>query len=123
VDAVKATAKERKFLYGIDKRKLPVRSSHAALNVVLQSAGALLVKFATVIWHGKIAEAGYVWGKDWAQVAHVHDEVQAIARTTEIGDHLGRLFVESLELAGRHFHFRCPTTGEYKIGKNWKETH
>lgn len=123
VDAVKAAAKERRFLYGIDKRKLPVRSIHAALNVILQSAGALLVKMATVIWHWKIAEAGYVWGKDWAQVAHVHDEVQAIARTTEIAEHLGKLFVESIELAGQHFKFRCPTTGEYKIGNNWKETH
>ncbi len=122
-DAIQAAVKERKFLYGIDKRKLTVRSPHAALNVVLQSAGALLVKFATVIWHMLIDESGYVWGKDWAQVCHVHDEVGAIARNKEIAEHLGKLFVQALELAGQHFAFRCPTTGEYKIGNNWKETH
>lgn len=124
INTVKATAKQRKrTLYGIDKRLLKVRSLHSALNVVLQSAGSLLVKMATVLWHMKIAEAGYVFGKDWAQVAHVHDEVQAIARTEEIAEHLGKLFVESIETAGEFFTMRCETTGEYKIGKNWKETH
>ena len=122
VDGVKAAAKERGHLYGLDHRKLPVRSQHAALNVVLQSAGAVLVKFATVVWHMLIEEAGYEWGKDFAQVAHVHDEVQAVARP-EIAEHLGALFVQAIELAGQHFNLRCPTTGEYKIGNNWKETH
>ena len=36
---------------------------------------------------------------------------------------LGKLFVEAIEIAGRHFGMRCPTTGEYKIGKSWAETH
>lgn len=123
VEGVKRTAKERGFLYGLDRRKLPVRSQHAALNVVLQSAGAVLVKFATILWHRLIVEAGYQWGIDYAQVLHCHDEVQAIARTKEIAEHLGQLFVQAIEMAGQHFKLRCPTTGEYKIGNNWKETH
>ena len=125
VDAVKDTAKNRKgILIGIDGRKLKVRSQHAALNVVLQSAGAVLVKMATIVWHMKIQEeTEYQWGKDFAQVAHVHDECQSIARSPEIAEHLGKLFVEAIELSGQFFNFRCPTTGEYKLGKNWQETH
>lgn len=36
---------------------------------------------------------------------------------------LGKLAAESIEIAGRHFGMRCPTTGEYKVGMNWAETH
>lgn len=41
----------------------------------------------------------------------------------ELADQLGKLFVRAIEISGRHFGFPCPTTGEYKIGKNWSETH
>ena len=37
-------SKEQGYLLGLDKRQLPIRSDHAALNVLLQSAGALLSK-------------------------------------------------------------------------------
>lgn len=122
-DAIVVARKERGCLLGIDKRRLTVRSAHVALNLIIQAAEAVLVKFATVLWHQLAAEAGYTWAKDWAQVVHVHDEVQGIARTKEIAEHLGQLFVQAIELAGRYYEFRCPTTGEYKIGNNWKETH
>lgn len=50
------------------------------------------------------------------------DEAQFLARP-EIAEDLGKLFVHSIELAGAHFNMRCPTTGEYKVGTNWAETH
>ncbi|WP_302552282.1 hypothetical protein [uncultured Bilophila sp.] len=50
------------------------------------------------------------------------DEAQ-FNTTPEKADALGKLFVESIELAGRHFGMRCPTTGEFKAGANWAETH
>lgn len=120
-DLSKALA-ERSWLKGMDGRRLRVRSKHSALNLIFQSAGALLVKLATVLWHQKLEARGWVHGRDFAQVAHVHDEVQAIARP-EIAEGVGRLFVEAIAEAGKHFGFRAPMTGEYKIGKNWKETH
>jgi DNA polymerase I-like protein with 3'-5' exonuclease and polymerase domains len=52
----------------------------------------------------------------------VKDEIQTLARP-RLAEEAGRLFVEAIEEAGRHFGFRVPMTGEYKIGKNWKETH
>ena len=110
------------WLKGMDGRILLVRSKHSALNLIFQSAGAVLVKLATVLWHQKLEERGWQHGVDFVQVAHVHDEVQALSRP-EIAEEVGKLFVESIEQAGRHFGFRVPMTGEYKIGKNWKETH
>jgi DNA polymerase I-like protein with 3'-5' exonuclease and polymerase domains len=113
---------KRKYLIGIDGRKLHIRSNHAALNTLLQSAGAVLMKLATVIFHWEAEKAGLVLGKDYVQIAHVHDEVQFLARP-EHAETVGKLFVRSIELAGKHFGFVCPTTGEYKIGPDWSHTH
>ncbi|MDE7065776.1 MAG: DNA mismatch repair protein MutH, partial [Desulfovibrionaceae bacterium] len=115
---------KRSWLYGLDGRRLHVRSSHSALNTLLQSAGAVLVKTATVICHQEIARRYPAWeaGRDYQQILHVHDEAQFLARP-DLADALGRLFVESIELAGRHYGLLCPTTGEYKVGESWAETH
>lgn len=121
-DAVSASVKKNGHLKGLDGRILPIRSEHAALNTLLQSAGAVLSKRATVILYQNLTRKGYIWGVDYAQVAHVHDEVQLIARE-EIADDVGREAVKSFELAGAYYNFRCPITGEYKIGQNWADTH
>lgn len=121
-DAVGAAVEKNNHLAGLDGRILPVRSPHAALNTLLQGAGALLAKQATVILYQNLTAKGYKWGEDYAQVAHVHDEVQLIARK-EIADDVGREAVKSFQLAGDHFKFRCPITGEYKVGSNWADTH
>lgn len=123
LDDVQTAVAQRPYLYGLDRRILHVRSKHSALNTLLQSAGAVLVKLATVIFHAE-AERRHGWrqGRDYIQVLHVHDEAQFQCPASH-AETLGKLFVEAIELAGRHFGLRCPTTGEYKIGANWAETH
>lgn len=121
-EQLKATLESRTWLKGIDGRRLHVRSKHSALNLLFQSAGAIMVKYATVLWHEKLEARGCVHGKDYSQVAHVHDEVQAIARP-EIAEDVGKLFVEAIHEAGVHFGFRVEMGGEYKIGSNWRQTH
>jgi DNA polymerase I len=121
-EAVAAAVKQNGHLKGLDGRILPIRSEHAALNTLLQSAGAILSKEATVILHQILTTKGYVFGVDYAQVAHVHDEVQLIARK-EIADEVGRAAVESFQRAGDYYKFKCPITGEYKVGNNWADTH
>ena len=119
VDGVKKFADKNKYLPGLDKRKLFVRSSHAALNTLLQSAGALIAKQALVEFRDLLLVNHY---EDRAKlVAWVHDEVQ-VECDEAIADHVGKLAVEAFQLAGLHFNFRCPITGEYKIGKTWAET-
>jgi DNA polymerase-1 len=121
-EAVSASVKKNGYLKGLDGRELPIRSDHAALNTLLQSAGAVLSKKATVILYENLTAMGYIWGVDYAQVAHVHDEVQLIARK-EIADVIGQEAVKSFQQAGEYYNFRCPITGEYKVGKDWAETH
>ena len=69
---VQSVAQKRGYLLGIDGRRLNIRSSHAALNTLLQSAGAVLMKYATVIFHLEACKAGLKLGEDYVQVLHVH---------------------------------------------------
>lgn len=121
-EAVKKTYNNRGYFYGLDGRKLHLRSEHSALNTLLQSAGALVMKKSHCIHWELIQEAGYVWGEDVAKVNDVHDEAQWEVRP-EIAEHVGKLAIQAIKKAGEHFSFRCPLDGEYKIGKNWAETH
>ena len=110
-------AAERGYLLGLDKRKVKVRSSHAALNTLLQSSGALvckqwLVEFDKVIKN--IPEAH--------QVVWVHDEIQVECLEKD-AEQVGQLAVKAIEDTGKYFNLRLPLTGEYKIGDNWSETH
>jgi DNA polymerase I-like protein with 3'-5' exonuclease and polymerase domains len=121
-ETVQTAAKERGFLFGVDGRKLHIRSQHSALNTLLQSAGAVMMKYATVLFHELMEEQGYTIGKDYVQVLHVHDEFQTNC-LSPISETLGNTAVRAIELAGQHFGFPCPTTGEFKVGYNWSETH
>jgi DNA polymerase I len=117
-----AVAAKRGFLIGLDGRHLPIRSEHAALNTLLQSAGALLMKQATVFAYQELTRRGYVFGVDFAQVASVHDENQLEARE-EIAHEVGEVSVQAMVDAGKHFNFRCRIDGNYKVGGSWKDTH
>lgn len=117
VDAVKKAAK-RGYLKGLDGRHLHVRSEHAALNTLLQSAGALVMKKALVLLDDEITAREL---RAWF-VANVHDEFQ-IETKQETADDVGKLAADSIRRAGEHFKFRCPLSGSYDIGTSWAGTH
>lgn len=119
VEAVQAAA-EKGYLIGLDGRKLHVRSSHAALNTLLQSAGALIAKQALIEFDNLIKEKG--WQDRVQQVAWVHDEIQ-VESDEEIAEEVGELAIASFQKAGEYFKFRIPITGEFRVGRNWAETH
>ncbi len=122
VDGVKKKARAEGFLLGLDGRKLHVRSDHAALNTLLQSAGALIMKQAIVNLDRELQRLGYKPGVDYEFVGMIHDEVQ-IECNEDIADTVGKTCVWAMNQAGRDFNFRCPIDGEYKVGNNWAETH
>jgi DNA polymerase-1 len=117
-EAIDRAVDQRGYLWGLDGRKLKVRSKHSALNTLLQSAGAILVKQATVLAWRSFNKAKI----DVAQVAHVHDEIQFIVKEDN-AKQVGELTVEAIRKAGQVFKFRCPLDGEYRVGSNWAETH
>ena len=114
------SASQRGYLIGLDGRHLKVRSPHAALNTLLQSAGALICKQWIVEFDRALKEAGL--SDSCQQVAWVHDEIQLEVKEG-MADEVGKLAVECIARAGDFFGVRCELTGEYRVGKNWAETH
>lgn len=109
---------EQGTLPGLDGRKLQVRSAHAALNTLLQSAGAIVMKQGLVLLSKKIQEQKL----NANFVANVHDEWQ-IECSQEDADAVGKLAVSSIKEAGEVLGLRCPLDGEYKKGTTWAQTH
>lgn len=109
---------EQGTLPGLDGRKLQVRSAHAALNTLLQSAGAIVMKQGLVLLSKKIQQQKL----NANFVANVHDEWQ-IECSQEDADAVGKLAVSSIKEAGEVLGIRCPLDGEYKKGTTWAQTH
>jgi DNA polymerase I-like protein with 3'-5' exonuclease and polymerase domains len=111
-------AEQNGFIKGLDGRKIFIRSAHAALNSLLQGAGAIVMKRALVIFDELIKENNLLANC----VANVHDEWQVEVLEKE-AEQLGQLGVDAIRAAGVYYNLNCPLDGEYKIGGNWSETH
>jgi DNA polymerase I len=109
-------------LIGLDGRVLPVRSSHAALNMLLQSAGAVCMKVALVQLFHKLNKLEWQHGREYSFVANVHDEFQAEVKPDR-ATVFGQLAVEAIRLAGKELKLNVMLDGEAKIGDTWAQTH
>ena len=108
----------RGFVFGLDRRKVSIRSEHAALNSLLQSAGAIIMKKALCI----LDEYATLHKINYKIIGNIHDEIQTEVATKD-AERFGRLATASIEAAGLHYKLNCPLAGEYQIGDNWSETH
>jgi DNA polymerase-1 len=108
----------RGYLRGLDGRRLFVRSEHAALNTLLQSAGALVMKKALIL----LDEYAKLWGIDYKFIGNIHDEIQSEVIADKVNV-FGGLAVSCIEAAGLHWDLKCPLDGEFKVGDSWAQTH
>ena len=111
-------ASEKKWLKGLDGRRLLIRTQHTALNTLLQGGGAIVMKRALIMLQSLIK----LNTLDARFVANIHDEWQMEVRE-DIADFVGERAVGCIIKAGEYYNLRCPMDGEYKIGDNWSETH
>lgn len=119
---------KRKWLKGMDGRKLHVRSPHSALNTLLQSAGALACKLWAVETIRILEEVhglkqGHTRDCDFMLCAWVHDELQLIAKDEATAKLIESASAEAMKFAGEFFQFRCPLETEAKLGDSWLECH
>ena len=105
-------------LPSLDGRRLRVRSEHAALNTLLQGAGAVVMKQALVLLAGRLS----TYNIPHKLVANVHDEFQ-IEVPEFFANNVGKAAVSAIREAGDVLGLRCPLDGEYNVGNNWAETH
>lgn len=110
-------------LVGLDGRWLHARSANAALNTLLQSAGAIQMKRGLVRLYDRLTlELGWEWAKEFAIILLVHDEWQANV-LPHLAEQYGEEACEAIRWAGRYYSFKCPLEAQYDKGANWKETH
>lgn len=87
------TTGQKKFLIGLDKRKLPIRSKSNVINTAFQSAGVICAKRAMVLHERKLEAEGLTvdfFRDDWKnkdfcqQLIAYHDEAQAEVRRSMV---------------------------------------
>jgi DNA polymerase I len=108
-------ASNKGWIKAIDGRHIKTRSSHSALNFLLQSAGAIIAKRAWVIFHEKCT-------LPYNQLGVIHDEIQ-IECASEHAKAIGEQVVEAMRETTQYYNLRCPMDGEYSIGESWNDTH
>ncbi len=113
-----ARSAKKGHLIGLDGRKLILRSEHAALNTLLQSAGAIIMKKSLTI----LDEYATIHNIEYKFVGNIHDEFQVEVKE-EQAEKLGWLAVECIKAAGDRMNLKCPLDGEFKVGVNWAATH
>ena len=111
-------ASGRGYVLGLDGRRVYVRSQHAALNTLLQSAGAIVMKKALCL----LNEYAILWGIDYNFIGNIHDEIQTEVREDK-SEVFGGLATSCVEAAGTYYKLNCPLAGEFKGGDSWADTH
>lgn len=109
-------ASRKGYIKALDGRKVYVRSSHSALNFLLQSAGAIIAKRSWEIFH--VLADDY----EYKQLGVIHDEIQIECDPMDSAI-LGQLLVDAMECTTEYYKLNCPITGEYKVGRSWNDTH
>jgi DNA polymerase-1 len=122
LDAVQRQAKRVGHFTVLDGRKVYVRSEHAALNTLLQSAGAVICKHWIVGFDQEMRTRYGPQGGQWQALGWIHDEIQ-VAVKPDIAPDVCSLAVQSIQALTGRFSFRCPLTGEAKLGSSWAECH
>ncbi|MGD9670201.1 MAG: DNA polymerase [Hyphomicrobiaceae bacterium] len=115
----------RGWLKGLDGRRIPVRKSHAALNALLQGAGAIISKYWIVFLLDIIEnEYGLKYGyeNDFTILLYSHDEIQ-IATRPEHAAKIKDAFARGARKAGEHLDFRMPVDVGIDQGAHWGDTH
>ena len=105
-------------LPGLEGRRVWVRSEHAALNTLLQSAGAIIAKQ----WLVESVQLLKDNNIDAKLIAFVHDETQWSVLPVQ-AEQAARLVEQAAAKAGEALKFRCRVDAEGKVGNNWQQTH
>jgi len=113
---------QRTYLIGLDGRPLYCRSEFKALNVLLQAAGALIMKQVVINLHNNMHSQGFVYGVDWHQHGMIHDEIQ-LSCPPHLVDAVTAQALKSFPQSQEFFGFACPIEGDAKTGKTWFDTH
>jgi hypothetical protein len=121
----------KKYIVGIDGRKVYSRARNSLVNLAIQSTASIIMDYSQAWIDRKLGGVSlvdgvypcYTVGKHRVfRVMHAHDEYQ-YSCDPEVAEYVGKLGVESIKRAGEFFKLKVPLLGEYNIGPNWASTH
>lgn len=118
ISLCKAKHFANKNLKGLDGGLIHTRSDYAALNTLLQSAGAIVCKE----WMVRLHKAATAAGLNFHQVLFVHDELQFYV-LPEHAEQLIQIAKDCIKETGESFNLRIKLDAEGKVGDNWANTH
>ena len=106
-------------LKGLDGRPIRLQGKvHAALNYLLQSAGAVICKQWVIRTHELLQEAKL----DYYPLGFIHDEQQLSVHPKDV-DAVGLLITAAMKDVEHNLKFRCALDSEYKTGSTWADCH
>jgi len=117
IDRVQAAA-ERGNVRGLDGRRILIRHQHAALNSLLQGAGAIVCKQWSICMHHYIQRNKL----DARLVNTIHDELQYEVHTKDVQSMLEGSD-EMMQEAGKLLGVRLTLNADAKEGRTWADTH
>lgn len=123
-EAAKAAAEGPHYIRMPDGRRSYIRHAHAALNTLLQGAGAIICKAWIVEFSRRMTTrfGPQGWGGDWAALLWIHDEIEVAVRL-DIAEEAQQIAVESIRSITEHFKWRLPLDGEARLGGTWASVH
>lgn len=77
------------------------------------------MKHAVPVWERELKGLGI----GYKLVDFVHDEWQTESYEEEEAKEIGRVQSDAITKVGEELGFTLPLEGEYKVGRNWYETH
>jgi DNA polymerase-1 len=120
---IEMQVEKRNYVPGLDGRRIPTRSAHAALNYLIQSSGAVLCKrWVADAFEECSSRFKLGWDGDFVFVLFVHDEIQLCVRQG-LEEEIGHIIVKTAQAAGIPYGFRVCLDSGYSVGSNWADTH
>jgi DNA polymerase I len=110
------------FLKGLDGRKMYPRSEHSALNLILQGAGAIIMKEALIQFYFLLDDQGIKLNENYWLLINCHDEYQCEVQEDYV-EAVAKAGPEAITKAGEVLGLACRLDGEAKVGDSWKDTH
>jgi DNA polymerase I-like protein with 3'-5' exonuclease and polymerase domains len=118
-EAIQERAAATDTLRGLDGRPIRLQNKHhAALNYLLQSAGAIICKQWVIRSYELLDEAGI----DYWPMLFCHDEVQ-LSVSPEDAERAKFLLIAAMKDIKHQVNFKCELDAEAVIGSNWAECH
>lgn len=120
---------KKKYIKGLDGRKVLIRKKSALVNTLIQSSASILMDYAACWMDAKLGgivldKAGkpcYTYkGHTVRRVIFMHDEY-VFECDPDIAEEVAKLGEESIRAAGRYYKLKVPLESTGCIGKDWSE--